>query len=134
MADVAFHAWGKTYDALLCAACEAMLGTMIENPAAVESAARKKISAAGINEEKLLHFLLNEFLFQKNNKKTLLRLLEGGVIQKRGSMLYYEGMAAGEVISKERHNMIADAKPAAMRMFRLYRKEESWHCSVVLDI
>ena len=134
MADVTFHAWGKTYDALLCAASEAMLGTMVENPAAIEFAARKKIGAAGVNEEKLLYSLLEEFLFQKNNEKILLRLEEGGTVQKRGSLLYYEGMAAGEFINTKRHNIIADAKTAAMRVFRLYRKEDSWHCTVVLEI
>jgi len=134
MADITFHAWGKTYDALLCAASEAMLGVMVENPAAIEPDARRKIGASGVNEEKLLYSLLKEFLFQKNNEKILLRLEEGGSVQKRGGLLYYEGMAAGEFINTERHNIITDAKAAAMRIFRLYRKEDSWHCTVVLDI
>ena len=134
MADVAFHAWGKTYDALLCAASEAMLGIVVENPALVEPAARRKIGAVGANEEMLLRSLLEEFLLQKDSKRLLLRLEEGGSVQKRGSLLYYEGMAAGEFINTERHNIIADTKAVTMRMFRLYRKEDSWHCTVVLDI
>ena len=133
MADVTFHAWGKTYDALLCAAIDAMLGTMVENPTLVRPAARKKIGVVGVNEERLLYSLLEEFLFQKENDGILLRLEEGGIVQKRGSLLYYEGMASGEFINTERHNIIADAKAVTMRVFRIYRKEDSWHCTVVLD-
>ena len=133
MTDVTFHAWGKTYDALLCAACEAMLGTMVENPAAIKPSAYRKIGVAGVNEERLLYSLLEEFLFQKDSQRLLLRLEEGGSVQKRGSLLYYEGTAAGELINTERHNIIAAAKSMTMNMFRIYRKEDSWHCTVVLS-
>jgi len=106
---------------------------MVENPAAIKPSAYRKIGVAGVNEERLLYSLLEEFLFQKDSQRLLLRLEEGGSVQKRGSLLYYEGTAAGELINTERHNIIAAAKSMTMNMFRIYRKEDSWHCTVVLS-
>ena len=134
MADVAFHAWSRTLDGLLCAAGDAMLGVMVEDPGQVEPAMRRKIAAEGGNEEMLLYSLLEELLYQKDAGGLLLRLEEGGSIEERGGVLSYEGMAAGEPIDANRHSIAVDVKAVTMHMFSLYRREDSWHCTVVLDI
>ncbi|MDR0307951.1 MAG: archease [Chitinispirillales bacterium] len=133
MADVAFHAWGRTFDGLLCAAGDAMLGVMVENPLRVEPATLRKIAAEGGTEEMLLYSLLEELLYQKDVSGLLLRLVAGGEIRERSGILSYEGVAAGEPVNADRHNIAVDVKAVTMHMFSLYRKEDSWHCTVVLD-
>ncbi|MFP4680757.1 MAG: archease [Chitinispirillaceae bacterium] len=133
MADVAFHAWGKTLYGLFSAAADAMLDVMVEEPSSVNPLLERTIAVEEESEEMLLHSVLEELIYYKDAQSLLLRL-DGGAIESRGDKLFFEGTASGEEIDIERHRMSIDVKAVTMHLFRLYRKQDSWHCTVVLDI
>lgn len=133
MADVAFHAWGKTLDGLFSAAADAMLDVMVEEPASVNPLVERRIRVEGESEEMLLYSVLEELIFYKDAQSLLLRL-EGGAVESRDGRLAFEGMALGEEIDAQKHHMAVDVKAVTMHLFKLYRNQDSWHCTVVLDI
>ncbi len=133
MADIAFHAWGKTLNGLFEAASEAMLNIMVDNPKAVEPEVNREIFLQAETEQMLLFSLLEELIYYKDAQRLLLRINHGSLEDSNG-LLAYTVLASGEQINPEKHKLALDVKAVTMHLFNLYRKEDAWHCTVVLDV
>lgn len=131
-ADVAFEAYGETLENLLCAAWEATVGLMVEDPKGLGSAERRRISLENEDPEMLLFELLGELLYYKDAEGLLLALDEC-TLETHGERLIFTALATGGQIDPDRHSLGVDIKAVTLHQFELRQIEEGWEARVVLD-
>ena len=133
VADVAFEAEGTSLEELFTSAWDATLHVMIENPTALHSNSRKRISIQDRRVDLLLVNFLQELIYFKDAEALLLRL-EHCRIEAGTTPAKLEAVAAGERIDAARHRLGTDVKAVTFHRFSLKQEGELWRTTVVLDV
>lgn len=132
-ADVAFAAWGETREELFRAAAEALLATMVNEPATVEPCQEQTIRVTEGQLDLLLFSFLNELIFFKDARCLLLRV-DSLKIEERDGDYSLEAVTKGERIDPLRHPLLVDVKAATLHRLSVAYHDGAWQGTVVLDV
>jgi len=132
-ADVAFEARGKDLAELFTAAADATMNVMVADLASIEK--REELEFVVEHEEldMLLFNFLQEFIFFKDARRLLLRVLSVSVSSGNNGFSL-KAKAAGEELDPEKHDLIVDVKAVTLYRFAVQQTEDGWMATVVLDI
>lgn len=132
-ADIAFHAWGDTLEAVFKASGDAVLNTMIEN---LEEIILTEIRTFELENEQLdllLFNFLQEFVYYKDSELLLLRAQQV-TIEQQDSGYSLTAVTQGEKLNPERHQQRVDVKAVTLHQFQLHQTDKGWMAQVILDI
>lgn len=132
-ADVAFEATGSTREELCSACAEALLATMVHEPARVERRQELAIAVTATALDLLLYALLAELVFFKDARRLLLHADEVR-IGKNGEEWWLAAWGRGEAIAADRHRLLVDVKGVTLHRFTVEQRNGVWQATVVLDI
>jgi len=132
-ADVAFEARGTTREELFISCTEALLHTMVHDPADVKREQESAIRLEHAELDLLLYSFLAELVFFKDARQVLLHV-DTITIGEAEGMLRLEAVMKGERIDTQRHRLIVDVKAVTLHRFLVVREEDEWRATVVLDI
>jgi len=132
-ADVAFEARGKDLAELFTAAADATMNVMVADLATIEK--REELEFVVEHEEldMLLFNFLQEFIFFKDARRLLLRVLSVS-IDSGNEGFSLRAKTAGEELDPEKHDLIVDVKAVTLYRFAVQQTEDGWMATVVLDI
>ncbi len=133
IADVAFEALGSTLAELFSCSCDAVLGVMVEEPAALLPRERRPFTAAAEAPDLLLYRVLNELLFFKDAEGILLRCPRCRVEEQTGGWAF-QAELEGERADPARHRFLADVKAVTLHLLSVEQSFDGWRARVVLDI
>lgn len=131
--DIAFDAWGGSYEELFAAAAEATLLVMVDNPDAVHPVQTVRFTLEQTDPEMLLFDFLNELIFYKDARRLLLRP-SGLKIVAAPQSCRLEARLRGEEIAADRHRLNTDVKAVTMHRFSVRREGNRYLATVVLDV
>jgi SHS2 domain-containing protein len=132
-ADVAFAAEGATREELCSACAEALLATMVDDPALIERRQEIAIAVTAAELDLLLYALLAELVFYKDARRLLLHA-DNVRIWEENEMLRLETRAQGEEIAADRHRLLVDVKGVTLHRFAVVCRDVIWQATVVLDV
>ncbi len=133
IADAAFRAWGKTIEEMFLAACDALLGVMVEGLETIEPAEERQIEIGSSALDMLLFNLLQEIIFFKDAEQLLLRI-QKLTVSSRDAQYVATATARGEPIDRGRHELLVDVKAVTLHRFQVEQIPEGWESFVILDI
>lgn len=132
-ADIAFEAWADTIQELFIAASDALLNVMVED---LENIRKSESRALHLNNDALdllLFDVLQEIIYNKDAFRLFLRLDKAEIMEKEGEFIF-NGVASGEKIDPQRHQLAADVKAVTFYQYRLTNDSGIWRAHVILDI
>lgn len=132
-ADVAFEAWGKTWEELFVSCADALLRTM---SAAPEQVARLTELAIRLEHEELdllLFAFLQELIYYKDARRLLLHA-DAVRIDELQAGFELEATVSGEVIDATRHRLLVDVKAVTLHRFLVELRDGLWRAVVELDV
>lgn len=132
-ADVAFAAWGNSREELFSAAAEALLRTMVDDPAAVEPRGGETVRMAHAELDLLLFDFLSELVFLKDARRLLLRPCAVAIDETDGGYRL-EAVLKGERIDPARHRLLVDVKGVTLHRLAVNLADGEWQGTVVLDV
>jgi SHS2 domain-containing protein len=132
-ADVAFEARGKDLAELFTAAADATMNVMVADLASIEQRVQIEFEVEHEELDMLLFNFLQEFIFFKDARRLLLRVLSVS-IDKGNAGFSLLAKAAGEELDPEKHDLIVDVKAVTLYRFAVQQTEDGWMATVVLDI
>jgi SHS2 domain-containing protein len=132
-ADVAIEAWGKTLEELFTSCAEALLGTMVEDPAEVERCQEIPIEVEEVELDLLLFSFLQELIYYKDAQRLLLHADQVRIFRKEDGF-GLEALAKGEEIVRDRHRLVVDVKAVTLFCLSVVREDNFWKATVVLDV
>lgn len=132
-ADVAFEAWGATPEAMLAAAADALLNTMVENYESITRVERREFALEDRALDLLLLQLLQELIYYKDAEQLLLRPGEMR-LDSAGGTYRLRGDAWGERIDPQRHRLNVDVKAVTLHRLSAGPSAQGWTATVVLDV
>lgn len=132
-ADVAIEAWGETLEELFSSCAEALLGTMVEDPAEVEFCREIPISVEDDELDLLLFAFLQELIYYKDARRLLLHADHVRIVRKEDGF-GLEALARGEEIDRGRHRLVVDVKAVTLFCLSVLREDNIWKATVVLDV
>jgi SHS2 domain-containing protein len=132
-ADVAFEARGKDLEELFTSAADATMNVMVADLASIAQLEKMDFEVENADLDMLLFNFLQEFIFFKDARRLLLRVLSVS-IDKRNAGFSLQAKTAGEELDPEKHDLIVDVKAVTLYRFALQETESGWMATVVLDI
>lgn len=132
-ADVAFEAHGATREELFVSCAEALLHTMVHDPADVQQVQELAIRLEHVDLDLLLYAFLDELVFFKDARQLLLHVAVINIGEKE-DLLVLEALLKGERIDPQQHRLIVDVKAVTMHRFQVVQEDDGWRATVVLDI
>lgn len=132
-ADVAFEAWGATPEAMLAAAADALLHTMVENHDTLARTERREFALEDRALDLLLLQLLQELIYYKDAEQLLLRPGEMQ-LESAGGKYRLRSDAWGERIDPLRHQLNVDVKAVTLHRLSAGQTAQGWTATVVLDV
>ena len=133
IADVAFEARGETLSALFQDAALAVTNTMVQDVGAIEPRAQKNFELEAENPEMLLYRFLQELIFFKDAELLLFNRFDLDIRPMNGAWRL-RATVAGEEISPERHELLADVKAVSFHNFVVEKTPQGWRASVIVDV
>ncbi len=133
IADAAFEAWGKTPDEMFCAAADALLNVMVEDPTLIRSEQREEVHLESCDLDMLLFDFLNELIFFKDARRLLLRPAVLTIASEEGGFVL-QATLQGEQTDRIRDSLHADVKAVTLHRFGVAQTDDTWTATVVLDI
>lgn len=132
-ADVAFEATGATMEEMFMAAADALTNVMVEDLSSIRRGEEIETTLENNELDMLLFDFLQEFVYQKDVRRLLLRVssLE---IKQDGPTLKLRAVLQGEEIDPGRHPMLVDIKGVTLHRFAVEECDGRWKATVVLDI
>jgi len=132
-ADVAFEAWGETREEMFIAAADAMMNVMVADLATIRVKERRTLRVEADALDMLLFELLQELIFQKDAARLLLRVKEVEIMRQIENYRL-TGVAEGEELDPQRHDLVVDVKAVTLHRFGVERTDGGWKAMVILDI
>jgi|SRR3989344_501732 len=133
-ADVMFEAYGKTLENLFVNTALATESIMV-NMDTLEEKEDYTILLENEDIKELLYDFLSELIFVKDTEELLFKKFNVVILHKNKK---YELIAhcIGEIINREKHELIDDAKAVTKHMFEVKRREKdgAWKANVIVDI
>jgi SHS2 domain-containing protein len=133
VADAGFEADGASLLELFGSAVDATLAVMIGEPEGLLPRRAVKVHLAAGDPGGLLFALLQEVIYRKDADGLFLRLGEGGITERDGTLVL-DATLAGEHIDRGRHEAGTDVKAVTLHRFEVVNAAGEWRASVVLDV
>jgi SHS2 domain-containing protein len=130
LADVAFEATADSVDGLF-ESCALAITDIMANPDTLGAKVERKFAVRSEDLDRLLYDFLTELIIAKDVDSLLFREFSLRVAPGGTSL---EGVARGEPIDRERHELRNDVKAVTMHMFGVKQEGKKWTATVVLDI
>lgn len=134
VADVAFEAIGRDLPDLLRESGQAVLATMVKDPATVEPREERRLEVTARDPEHLLHKFLQELLYYKDAELLLFGRFDEVQVHQGPEGVRATALARGEKLDPARHEQVVDVKAVTWHRFKVARGATGWHATVVLDI
>ena len=133
-ADLAFEAWANTPADLLCAAADALLAAMVDDPSLFREHIRRQVTVIAPDWEALVYRALEEILFLRDVEGLLLRY-RGAEIAEAAGELRAEIHAVGEPVAEFRGDFRAEVKAITFHELRFGQSPDGgWRAVVVVDV
>ncbi len=132
-ADVAFQAWGSSYEKMCVSAVEAVLHVLVNEPQAVQLNEEREVELEDDDQDMLLFQLLQEVIYWKDTDKLLLRV-KSCRLKERAEGWTLSAVLAGERIDPSRHQINVDVKAVTMHEYCVTEEKKGWEATVVLDV
>ncbi len=130
-ADVAFKAEGETLEEVFTESAMATFEAMIDTRK-VGTLVEKEVVLEAENLEGLLMDWLSQLVFLKDSEALAFSKFDVKITKNHVYRL--RGMALGEEINQERHDLRSDVKGVTYHKFELAETKGGWEATVVLDI
>ncbi len=132
-ADVMFEAYGKTLENLFTNCAEATESIMV-NLGSLEEKEEHTTVIESDNIEGLLYDFLSELIFLKDTDGLLFKKFEI-VIQHKNKKYELIAHCKGDLIDREKHELLDDAKAITKHMFEIKQgKNKMWGARIIVDI
>jgi SHS2 domain-containing protein len=136
-ADVLIKAWGRNLEELFEQAARGMF-EIITDTNKVESRERIAISVCGFDLENALYRWLEELLFYHDSRNFVFGKFRVSKVYEQVSesekQVCVEGVAEGEEFEQGRHEPRTVVKAVTYHEMRIWRENESWYATFVVDI
>ena len=136
-ADVLIKAWGRSIEEAFEEAAKAMF-EVITDTSRVEPKTRVEISVCGYDLENLLYKWLEELLYHHDSKNLVFsnfKVVRISEETKEGEkMVCLEGYAQGEEFNREKHEPRTVVKAVTYNEMRIWRRDNKWYLTFVVDI
>lgn len=135
IADIAFEAYGKSFERLLENCAYALMDAMADT-SKINAKTVKELPVEGADEEKLLYNFLEELVYIKDVDGLLFRKFSVKTRkQKNNKGIFMKAMCSGDTLdSIGRENLRNDVKAITMHMFKIIKTGKSWKATIVADI
>ena len=133
IADIAFRAWGKDLRETFVAAADATTNVMVEDLESIQPREKRELRLENDYLDMLLFDLLQELIYYKDAEELLLRVHQIEIKEKDHHHLL-KGVASGEKIDRNRHQLRVDVKAVTLHRFKLAKTEKGCETQVILDI
>lgn len=139
-ADIAFEAWGETFEELFKNCAMALMEVMADTTTVSPSLNEKlnlPAGKAGIKSEKLENLLfdfLSELVFLKDRDQILFSRFELEIKKLTTKDYQLKASMWGEKIDPQKHHLRVDVKAVTWHMFQIAGEKDNWKARVVLDI
>jgi SHS2 domain-containing protein len=131
-ADVLFEAYGKTMEEVFVNAALAVEAVMV-NLASVDVEKEYSLVVEAESEETLLYNFLSELIFVKDTEGLLFKKVEVTIVHKN-KQYELHARCDGDLIDREKQELLDDAKAITMHQFKLEKKEQVWTARVIVDV
>ena len=132
-ADIRFRAASMSFEGLLSSAVDAVVASMVGDPAHVRPREERRETVRAHTEEMLLFEVLQRIIFHKDAAGLILRLASVSVSGAPGDWSA-EAVFRGERIDPARHALAADVKAVTFQGYRVVRRCGRWTAEIVLDV
>ncbi|WP_298435253.1 archease [Geobacter sp.] len=132
-ADVAFEAWGASWEEMFAAAADALMNVMVADLSSITAVQRVPIDLEHEAVDLLLFDFLQELVFLKDARRLLLRV-PNPAISRGEETLTLHAVAEGEEIDPQRHDLRVDVKAVTFYRFEVVQRDAAWYATVILDI
>lgn len=133
VADVAFHAWGRTLAELFHAAADATTHAMVDNPDAITPVEQRSFALQDDHLDLLLLQFLQELVYYKDAERLLLRV-QHVTVTRQGEGFALHAQTTGETINPEKHELGADVKAVTLHRLQVVHTSQGWEATVILDV
>jgi SHS2 domain-containing protein len=133
IADVAFHAWGRTLEELFVEAAKATTNCMVKELRQVKPRETREVHATEDSLDMLLFDFLQEIIYYKDAEHLLLAHFIVTIFRGDGTYTL-SASAAGEYLDPRRHNLGVDVKAVTLHKFEVVQSNLGWSVQVILDI
>lgn len=139
-ADIAFEAWGETFEELFKNCAMALMEVMADTTTVSPSLNEKlnlPAGKAGIKSEKLENLLfdfLSELVFLKDRDQILFSKLKIEIKKLTTKDYQLKASMWGEKIDPQKHHLRTDVKAITWHMFKLEKLGKGYHAQIVVDI
>ena len=130
-ADAAFEAEGNTLEELFRDAATAAFEVMADTKT-VKPLLTRQIVLENEALDGLLIDWLSELVFLKDSESLLFSVFEVNI--RKNDVYLLKGVAKGEKIDREKHNLRSDVKAVTYHLLEVKKTEDKWVARVVLDI
>lgn len=131
--DRGFEAEGADLRELLASAADATLAVMVGEPAGLLPLRKVRARLEAPDAPGLVFALLQEIIYRKDADGLFLRLADGAV-RERGGTLVLDATLAGEELDRGRHEPGTDVKAVTLHRFEVFWSAGRWRATVVLDV
>lgn len=131
-ADAEFIAYGRTLEGSFVNAARATFNLIVE-PEKVKPSITKEIEVSGDELDYLLYDWISELLFLFEVENLVFSKFEVS-ISREGESYHLKGLAYGEKIDQERHNVALHIKAVTFHDLRVEKINNFYESQVLLDI
>ena len=129
--DAAFEAEGSTLEELFRDAATAAFEVMADIKT-VKPLLTREIMLENEAVDGLLIDWLSELVFLKDSESLLFSVFDVNI--RKNDVYVLKGMAKGEKIDRDKHNLRSDVKAVTYHLLEVKKTEDKWVARVVLDI
>jgi SHS2 domain-containing protein len=133
VSDIAFRAWGSTLEDTFCAAAEATVHAMVENPEVIAPVEQRSFELHDESLDLLLLQFLQEFVYYKDAERLLLCVQEVH-ISRNAAGFVLRARAAGAPINPATQMLGADVKGVTLHRLQVVHTTNGWEATVILDV
>lgn len=130
-ADAAFEASGSTLEEVFRDSAMATFEVMADTKT-VKPLLRREIALENEDMDGLLIDWLSELVFLKDSESLLFCGFDVNI--RKNDVYVLKGVAKGEKIDRDRHNLRSDVKAVTYHLLELKKTGDKWIARVVLDI
>lgn len=132
-ADIGVRGFGKTVEEAFTETAKAMYSIMIKNINEIELKETVPIDVFAEDIEELLVEYLNELLYITYSAYLVFRQFEVK-IKKKGFEYVLNGVAVGEELNEEKHQIGVEVKAATFSQLKVKKEGDIWIAQCVLDV
>lgn len=131
-ADLGLRVRAPDLSTLFVESAQALFAAIVEDLGTVQPIVKLEVQLAGEDREYLLFDWLNELLFRFDTQHLLFSQFEVKLTE--SPRLKLRGLAFGEPLDRERHNLSHEVKAITYHGLKVEKSAEGWLAEVIVDI